>query len=83
MMAAAMAMQSADAAPTASEVLACDSARVQSRAVMGRWTTLKTSGLGALNAKRKAAGLSPIAISLRVLPLIPAQREGGGEADEP
>lgn len=63
MMAAAMAMQSADAAPTVSEVLACDSARVQSRTVLGRWTALVTRGLGALNAKRKAAGLPPIAIS--------------------
>ena len=54
---AAMAMQSADVTPKAGQVAACDSARVQSRGVMARWLALRTSGLSALNVKRKAAGL--------------------------
>jgi photosystem II stability/assembly factor-like uncharacterized protein len=62
MMAAAMAMQAADAAPTAREVAACADARRQAADVMARWTTLKTSRLAALNAKRQAAGQSAIAI---------------------
>ena len=66
MLSAAMAMQRADVAPTASQVAACDSARTQSASLMSRWTALETSGLAALNAKRKAAGLPAV-----VLPEMP------------
>jgi photosystem II stability/assembly factor-like uncharacterized protein len=62
MMAAAMAMQGADAAPTAREVAACAAARRQAADVMRRWTTLTTVDLAALNVKRKAAGQPPITI---------------------
>ena len=58
MLGAAMAMQDADVAPTAGQVAACDSARVQSRGVMARWLALRTIGLSGLNVKRKAAGLT-------------------------
>ena len=57
---AAMAMQGADVAPTAAEVAGCDRARAQAAPVMAQWTRLKTAGLAAFNAKRSAAGLSPI-----------------------
>ncbi|MEP6692565.1 MAG: glycoside hydrolase [Gemmatimonadaceae bacterium] len=60
MLAAAMAMQSADVAPTASEIAACARARQLQRDVLSRWNALKTSGLAALNAKRKTAGQVPI-----------------------
>jgi hypothetical protein len=49
-------MQGADVSPTAKEIAACDKARDQSRLALARWTALKTTGLAALNAKRKAAG---------------------------
>ncbi|HUX33589.1 MAG TPA: hypothetical protein VMV51_06920, partial [Gemmatimonadaceae bacterium] len=62
LMGAAMGMQGADMAPTATQVAACTQARAESRDVMARWTRLKTSGLAALNAKRKAAGLAPVTI---------------------
>ncbi len=62
MMAAAMAMQQADVAPTARDVAACADARRQSTAVMARWTKVTTVDLPALNAKRKAAGQPPIVI---------------------
>ena len=62
MMAAAMALQGADAAPTAREVAACAAARRQAADVMGRWTTLTTIDLAALNAKRKAAGQAAITV---------------------
>jgi hypothetical protein len=55
-MAAAMAMQAADVAPTAAQVAAVAKARGDAAAVMKRWATLKTTGLAALNAKRKKAG---------------------------
>jgi len=59
---AAMAMQSAEVAPTAAEVSACDRARTQAGEVMARWARLKTAGLAAFNATRRAAGLTPLAL---------------------
>jgi hypothetical protein len=56
MIAAAMAMQGADVTPTAAAIAACARARAASAEAMRRWTTLKTTELSALNAKRKAAG---------------------------
>jgi len=56
MMNAAMAMQAADAAPTAREIAAVTEARRQSAALMARWSKLTTVDLPALNARRKAAG---------------------------
>jgi hypothetical protein len=53
---AAMAMQGADVTPTAGQVAACERARAQAAPVATRWTALKTSGLAAFNAGRKAAG---------------------------
>ncbi|HMC76234.1 MAG TPA: hypothetical protein VKH34_03850 [Vicinamibacterales bacterium] len=51
MLAAAMAMQGADVAPTLREVTAANDARRQSVAVMAKWTALKTEVAAAL-AKR-------------------------------
>jgi hypothetical protein len=59
---AAMAMQGADVAPTASEIAACDRARAQSSEVLARWNAVKTTGLAAFNAKRKASGQPAIAL---------------------
>ena len=56
LMGAAMAMQNADATPTANEVAACSAARSEARAVNAKWTALSTNGLASFNAKRKAAG---------------------------
>ena len=56
MLAAAMAMQAAEIAPTGREIAACTTARTNSAAVMARWTKLSTIDLAALNAKRKTAG---------------------------
>jgi photosystem II stability/assembly factor-like uncharacterized protein len=61
LLAAAMAMQGADVAPTAREVAACAEARRQAAPLMARWAKLTTVDLPALNAKRKAAGQPPIA----------------------
>ena len=63
MLGAAMAMQGADVAPTANDVAACSLARSESRDVTAKWNTLRTAGLAALNAKRKAAGQPPIMLS--------------------
>jgi len=53
---AAMAMQGAELAPTAAEVAACGRARTDAAPVLSRWTRLKTAGLAAFNARRRAAG---------------------------
>ena len=53
---AAMAMQGADVTPTAREVAACAAARKEAQGVLAKWEKLSTTGLAALNAKRKAAG---------------------------
>jgi hypothetical protein len=63
LMAAAMAMQSADVAPTARDVATCANARRNSATVMAQWTKLKTIDLPALNTKRKAAGQPAIMLS--------------------
>jgi photosystem II stability/assembly factor-like uncharacterized protein len=62
MMAAAMAMQGADVAPTNNQVAACAKAREQSAEVMKKWNALKTTELAAVNAKRKAAGLPALTL---------------------
>ena len=63
MIAAAMALQAADVAPTGREVAAIADARRQAAEVMARWTKLKTTGLAALNVNRKAAGQPAIVIA--------------------
>jgi hypothetical protein len=60
MLAAAMAMQRAEVAPTASQIAAAGRARAQWAALLPRWTALKTTDLAAINAKRKAAGLPEV-----------------------
>ena len=65
MLAAAMAMQGSEAAPTAREIAAATDARAQSTAVMTRWNRVTTVDLPALNAKRKAAGQPPIELPIK------------------
>jgi hypothetical protein len=62
LMAAAMAMQGADVAPTAGQVTAVQRTRAQAAEVMGRWNALKTVRLAALNARRRAGGLPELLI---------------------
>jgi len=60
LMTAVMAMQDADVAPTAGQVAAAARARTEASGVMRKWTTIKTTGVAALNAKRRAAGLPAV-----------------------
>jgi hypothetical protein len=62
MMAAAMAMQTADVAPTAAQVSAVTTARAQGAAAMAQWNALRTTGLATVNAARRAAGQPVITI---------------------
>jgi hypothetical protein len=62
MVGAGLAIQKADVAPTAAGMAAAARARAQTAAVLSRWNTLKTSGLGALNTRRRAAGQPVVTI---------------------
>ncbi|MBI3504197.1 MAG: glycoside hydrolase, partial [Proteobacteria bacterium] len=62
MLGAAMSMQGADVAPTDREVAACAAARKQGATVLPKWNALRTTGLAAFNAKRKAAGLPGVTL---------------------
>jgi photosystem II stability/assembly factor-like uncharacterized protein len=53
---AASALGTADVAPTASRLDAVAKAKADAAAVMKKWTALSTTGLAALNTKRKSAG---------------------------
>jgi photosystem II stability/assembly factor-like uncharacterized protein len=55
MMAAAMAMQGADVAPTAGQVATATKARADAAPLIRSWMALKTSGLAAFNAMRRAS----------------------------
>jgi photosystem II stability/assembly factor-like uncharacterized protein len=54
-------MQAADVAPPTNTTNAVSSTLATARRVMGRWTTLETIDLAALNAGLKVAGLAPLA----------------------
>ncbi len=60
LLAAAMSMQNAEVAPTANQVATVGRARTFGISAMKRWQVIKSSDLGELNKKRKAAGLPPI-----------------------
>jgi hypothetical protein len=55
-----MAMQNADAAPTAGDLAVAARARAQANGAMDRWNALKNKELAALNSKRRAAGKTEI-----------------------
>ncbi len=82
MLAAAMAMQGADVAPTAREVAACDRAQAESGVVLRRWAALETTGLAALNAKRRAAGQSPVEVPRVPRPRAPVETAQPTNDDE-
>ena len=56
LLAAVMAMQSADVEPTALQLAAAERARADYSRTVARWNAARTSGLATLNARRKAAG---------------------------
>ncbi len=61
-LAAALAMQSADVAPTATQIAGVAAARSQTSTVLAAWNTLRRTELAAFNAARKAAGLPSVSL---------------------
>jgi hypothetical protein len=62
LMAAVMATQNAEVAPTADQVAAATKARVEASDVLRQWNQIKTAGVASFNTKRKAAGQSVISV---------------------
>ena len=62
MLAAAMGMQAAEVAPTASEIAACTRGRAEAAAAQAKWSALK-SAINAFNAKQKAAGQPTVTLT--------------------
>jgi photosystem II stability/assembly factor-like uncharacterized protein len=62
MMAAAMAMQGADVAPTTGQTATAAKARADAVPLMRSWTALKTSGLASFNAMRRASNQPEVAV---------------------
>ena len=60
-MGAANAFGGSEMAPTSTRLAAATTAKTEAAAALKKWTTLSTTGLAALNAKRKAAGLPIVA----------------------
>ncbi|HEX2780567.1 MAG TPA: hypothetical protein VHM30_13765 [Gemmatimonadaceae bacterium] len=63
LLAAGMSMQSAELAPTAAQIDAARRATAAWRTVTARWNALRTTGLAALNAKRRKAGQAMIPVT--------------------
>ena len=53
-------IQGADVAPTTQALAAISQKEAELKTALGRWGTLRTTGLAALNAKLRAAGLPEI-----------------------
>jgi photosystem II stability/assembly factor-like uncharacterized protein len=56
------ALQSADVTPTTNQLKTITNARTNGTAAMTKWTAIRTTGLTAINAKLKAAGLTPLSM---------------------
>jgi PKD repeat protein len=61
LMAAANGFAGSEMAPTSTRLAAATAAKTEAAAAMRKWSSLSTTGLAALNTKRKAAGLPIIA----------------------
>jgi hypothetical protein len=82
-LAASLALQSAEIAPTEAQIAACARARDEARAVMARWSTLKTTGLSSLNATLKSKGRSAIMLPApRMEKALPADANGNENENE-
>ena len=67
-LAASLAFESADTAPTRAQVETCTNARAQAKVVMAKWDELKDSGLAAFNANLTSRGHTTVALPQPRLP---------------
>ncbi len=82
-LAASLAMQAAEIAPTESQIAACARAREEARTVMARWNAYRTTGLAALNATLKAKGQPAITVPApRMHPALPSDANGNENENE-
>jgi len=82
-LAASLAMQSAEMAPTAAQIAACARAREQANAALARWNVMKTNGLSSFNATLKTKGQPALTLpALRMPPALPADENGNVNENE-
>ena len=82
-MAASLAFESVDTAPTRARIEACTNAREPSEAVMAKWDDLKDGDLPAFNAKLRNQVLPTIALpALRLPNPLPSDQNGNGVEQE-
>jgi hypothetical protein len=82
-LAASLALQAAETAPTAAQIAACARAQAQVDAAMARWNTMKTTGLSSLNAALKAKGQAAVTLPApRLQTALPADENGNINENE-
>ncbi len=74
---ASLALQSADTAPTATQIAACAQARTQAKEVMARWEIVQSKDLSAFNAALVAKGQAALTLPpLRMPAALPSDESG-------
>lgn len=76
-LAASLALETADTAPTAAQIEACTQAREKVHAVLAKWDEVKTTGLSAFNARLQSKGHPALALPpLRMPAALPSDANG-------
>jgi len=76
-LAASLALETADTAPTAAQIEACTQARQKAQSVMAKWDKVKGTGLSAFNALLTSKGHPTLALPpLRMPAPLPSDENG-------
>ena len=76
-LAASLALETADTAPTAAQIEACTQARQKAQSVMAKWDKVKGTGLSAFNARLTSKGHPALALPpLRMPAPLPSDENG-------
>jgi len=76
-LAASLALETADTAPTAAQIEACTQARQKAQSVMAKWDKVKGTGLAAFNARLTSKGHPALALPpLRMPASLPSDENG-------
>ena len=81
-LAASLALQSADTAPTAAQIAACAQARTQAKEVISRWEMLRSKDLSTFNTILVAKGQAALTLPpLRMPATLPSDENGNENED--
>jgi hypothetical protein len=81
-LAASLALQSADTAPTAAQIAACARARAEAQDVMARWEAVQSKELPAFNARLVAKGQPALVLPPPRMPVALPSDENGNTDEE-